>query len=485
MPPTTPELVDDENVGGSDAFFQPDLYCDEPEFKQQLQSFWLSTAMDAIRPKRGPQESRLERFEVLVLNFLAAGGKALAVPMGKFGEVEYEKSRYNKRGITDRFRELVNLLGDHGLLEIDKGDFKKKRRTAVKPLGPLKKLIRRLEPLAPAIEYRGEIVMLKDRHGRLVDYEDSEETNRWRYVVEGLNALLRDTQVAWRSGRKLKEHKGQVVFQRKFNRQSFDCLGRLYCGAVQTLRKTTRATILLNGEETAEPDFKGLHPRLLYAAEGLQIAPEVDVYEFAKTAKVSAGLRDSMTKKQMRDLAKSVQFCAFNAKGKRSACKAIKHKHHIEYSDARALYDAMAAQHVPIAQYFGADMGIRLQRLDSDIMTLVLAEMVALGIPGLPIHDSVVCPKRTLATVTSIMAAAAELYVGVALPTDPANNASAKHQLSSDYAKAVASEAAKHDQPIGIIKLRAEAERYVKPLTEREIKRLEKLQREADTAIVY
>ena len=49
----------------------------------------------------------------------------------------------------------------------------------------------------------------------------------------------------------------------------------------------------------------------------------------------------------------------------------------------------------------------------------------------------------------------------------------------------VASEAAKHDQPIGIIKLKAEAERYVKPLTEREIKRLEKLQREAETAIVY
>ena len=485
MPPTTPELVDDEHESGSDAFFQPDLHCDHPDFAKQLEVFWLSPAMTAIRPKRGPQESRLERFEVLVLNFLAAEGKALAVPMGKFGEVEYEKSRYNKRGITDRFRDLIYLLGDHGLLDVDKGDFKKKRRTAVKPLGPLKKLIRSLEPLAPAVEYRGEVVMLKGHNGRLVDYEDNAETNRWREVVESHNALLRDTQIAWRSGRKLNEHKGQLVFQRKFNRQSFDCLGRLYCGAVQTLRKTTRATILLNGEETAEPDFKGLHPRLLYAAEGLQIAADVDVYEFAKTAKVSAGLRDSMTKKQMRDLAKRVQFCALNAKGKRSACDAIKNKHHIEYSDARALYDAMAAQHVPIAKYFGADMGIRLQRLDSDIMALVLAEMVALSIPGLPIHDSVVCPKPALATVTSIMAAAAELYVGVALPTDPANSASAKHQLSSDYAKAVASEAAKHDQPIGIIKLRAEAERYVKPLTEREIRRLEKLQREAETAIVY
>jgi len=485
MPPTTPELVDDENVSGSDAFFQPDLHCDEPEFKQQLAAFWLSPAMDAIRPKRGPQESRLERFEVLVLNFLAAGGKALAVPMGNFGEVEYEKSRYNKRGITDRFRELVNLLGDHGLLDVDKGDPKKKRRTTVKPLGPLKKLIRSLEPLAPAIEYRGEVVMLKDRHGRLVDYEDSDETNRWREVVESLNALLRDTQIAWRSGRKLKEHKGQLVFQRKFNRQSFDCLGRLYCGAVQTLRKTTRATILLNDEETAEPDFKGLHPRLLYAAEGLQIAPDVDVYSFAKTAKVSAGLRDSMTKKQMRDLARAAQLYAFNARGRKSACQAVENNKGIAYSDARALYDAMAAQHVPIAKYFGADMGIRLQRLDSDIMTLVLAELVALGIPGLPVHDSVVCPKRALATVTSIMAAASELYVGVALPTDPANNANAKHQLSSDYARAVAAEAAKHDQPIGIIKLKAEAERYVKPLTEREIRRLEKLQREAETAIVY
>ena len=52
-------------------------------------------------------------------------------------------------------------------------------------------------------------------------------------------------------------------------------------------------------------------------------------------------------------------------------------------------------------------------------------------------------------------------------------------------AKAVALEAAKHDQPIGIIKLKAEAKRHVKPLTEREIRRLEKLQREAEAAIVY
>ena len=94
-------------------------------------------------------------------------------------------------------------------------------------------------------------------------------------VVESHNALLRDSQIVWRSGRRRKEYRGQVVFQRKFNRQSFDCLGRLYCGAIQTLRKATRATILLNGEETAEPDFKGLHPRLLYAAEGLQIAAHV------------------------------------------------------------------------------------------------------------------------------------------------------------------------------------------------------------------
>ena len=89
MPPTTPELFDDEHESGSDAFFQPDLHCDHPDFAVQLEAFWLSPAIAAIRPKRGPQESRLERFEVLVLNFLAAEGKALAVPMGKFGEVEY------------------------------------------------------------------------------------------------------------------------------------------------------------------------------------------------------------------------------------------------------------------------------------------------------------------------------------------------------------------------------------------------------------
>ena len=77
MPPTTPELVDDEHVPAATLSFSfSDLHCDHPDFAEQLEAFWLSPAMAAIRPTRGPQESRLERFEVLVLNFLAAKGRA-------------------------------------------------------------------------------------------------------------------------------------------------------------------------------------------------------------------------------------------------------------------------------------------------------------------------------------------------------------------------------------------------------------------------
>ena len=52
------------------------------------------------------------------------------------------------------------------------------------------------------------------------------------------------------------------------------------------------------------------------------------------------------------------------------------------------LSDAITEFHAPIAHHFYTGVGLRLQRIDSDIAELVMLHFANKGIPILPLHDS-------------------------------------------------------------------------------------------------
>ena len=52
------------------------------------------------------------------------------------------------------------------------------------------------------------------------------------------------------------------------------------------------------------------------------------------------------------------------------------------------LSDAITEFHAPIAHHFYTGVGLRLQRIDSDIAELVMLHFATKGIPILPLHDS-------------------------------------------------------------------------------------------------
>ena len=64
---------------------------------------------------------------------------------------------------------------------------------------------------------------------------------------------------------------------RVFNDGRWDHGGRLYGGHWEYAPKARRKLLTINGEPTAELDFKALHPRLLYGRLGLEMAS--DPYE--------------------------------------------------------------------------------------------------------------------------------------------------------------------------------------------------------------
>ncbi len=184
--------------------------------------------------------------------------------------------------------------------------------------------------------------------------------------------------------------------------------GRLYAKGFenqtfQQLSQDARKSITLNGKQTVELDFAGLHIRMLYAREDIQFPPDKDPYRMV--------LPDS----DARPLLKQLLLVLINCKsGKVGAIQAIQeHAKKLEskesvrardleflssyYQYEEHLYriiEDFSRVHAEIASYFASDIGVHLQKQDSDIMMDVLSHFTERGILTLPIHDSVVIAKE-------------------------------------------------------------------------------------------
>jgi len=214
--------------------------------------------------------------------------------------------------------------------------------------------------------------------------------------------------------------------------------GRWYCEA-QQLPKKKRKNIRFIRSKSVELDYSAMHIGLLYSMVGEQIDWSVDPYQVGRLSKYPRGF----VKLALLRLVNSADIGAFKAIITRSGSKEnkleVKHAR-IEYENAKKIYpfqlergfDAqpprkpaildqiiegapvgvtgekflkdVQSAHKPIAKLFGQpDLGIQLQWLDSEVMTLVLSELTAIDVPAIPIHDSVVVPKRHEIKTKSIM----------------------------------------------------------------------------------
>jgi hypothetical protein len=160
--------------------------------------------------------------------------------------------------------------------------------------------------------------------------------------------------------------------------------GRFYGPSVQGLCKELRSHLYLNGLPTRELDYSGLHLRMLYHLEGLHY--EEDPY----------GYSDS----DERPYAKLIALVAINKQSGRGMINAMR-KAFAEHGLDRAPdheIDRMITQferaHARIKKHFCSDVGLRLQNLDSQITSLVLAWGLDRDIPVLPVHDSYIVPAQ-------------------------------------------------------------------------------------------
>jgi hypothetical protein len=170
----------------------------------------------------------------------------------------------------------------------------------------------------------------------------------------------------------------------------------------QQLPKEERPKLLLNSEKVAEIDYSAMHPHILYAWENKR-CPDY----FYETIMNQCGCD--------RFVAKKITLIAINAGSYKSLVGAInldKAKTEranrnratpepVLYSELKKqnltpeeVVEAIKIAHPAIAKYIYSALANKLMLVESDIMTSVLLKLMSLGIPALPVHDSVIVPSR-------------------------------------------------------------------------------------------
>ena len=211
------------------------------------------------------------------------------------------------------------------------------------------------------------------------------------------------------------------------------CLGGRYYGDIQTMRKTERMMLKIDGEETVEPDFKALHLCMLYARRGVQLDPiNNDPYKID-------GFDRPTVKLAMLSFINSEHIKAFKRNITKSGNPEIKELYHKYQADNKTfvlrssqgfpakepfespsirgfiegmpdginggeLVASLLKTHHEIKDDFGTkDIGLKLQFSDSEIMSKILTTLSNENIPVIPVHDSVRCKKTDLDRVIEVM----------------------------------------------------------------------------------
>ncbi len=282
------------------------------------------------------------------------------------------------------------------------------------------------------------LIILKDKDGNVIDYEETEDTRRMTENLKAINKALdnwaillyiTDEELKKLNERLAKDpNKGPIDFTNKrlhriFNNGSWNQGGRFFGGWWQNIPREYRVHIRLDNKHVVECDYSGLHINMLYALEKLPM-PKGDVYHLD-------GYSNDPT---FRRFVKQLVLILVNADSREKARKAIHYAVHQEkslelppeipstkQSDLDPVIDALERKHKKIKHYFCTGKGIDLQNLDSKMAETVMMHFVrpsGLGYAILPLHDSFIVHHGLEETLKKKMKAAFRKMFGRSINVD-------------------------------------------------------------------
>ena len=248
-----------------------------------------------------------------------------------------------------------------------------------------------------------EVIRLKNDAKALIAYADTDETHRMRREILAQNEAIGSIKTGlnspnWCFDRHglLRSERATINPSKAFLRRVFNSTwqegGRLYGGWWQNLPVADRMRLRIDSSSVTELDFPHLHPTLMAAGAGLKWGggdPYI-VEGFARKQSKAAFqiLVNAPTRLAAHHaVADDLRRCGIADSGTR----------------AKQLIKALTDRHPKFERFWGSGMGRRLQRVDSDLCTNILAALRAKGLVGLSVHDSVVVIENAREVLIEIM----------------------------------------------------------------------------------
>ena len=161
---------------------------------------------------------------------------------------------------------------------------------------------------------------------------------------------------------------------RVFHDTDFKTGGRYYGGWWATIPSEFRRHLVIDGKATVEVDFRGLHPSILYAKEGLEMP--TDPY---------AGILGE----RYRGISKKLFNALINAKHDlQGPPRNVRTRYADQPLSWVGIKQRIYELHKPISHYFCTGVGLTLMHEDSELATKVMLHFAKMGVPCLPVHDS-------------------------------------------------------------------------------------------------
>ncbi|MFC2027439.1 hypothetical protein ACFLU3_02000 [Chloroflexota bacterium] len=223
------------------------------------------------------------------------------------------------------------------------------------------------------------------------------------------------------SNLKLKDaHVSQVGLHRAFSKGGCGRYFQRGGYSYQSISESERLKILIDGYEVAELDYTAMHPNILYSLEGTQApddiyGPVIDVlkegYVSVTKFMVKKVILTAINTKDYRGLTSSINL------NKAGEMKANQHRVENGFPEKPILYDelkrcglepkviveAFKQVHPTIEKHVYGYKANKLMLYESQVMTHVLFHLMRVGIPAIPIHDSLLFPRQHWDQVKYVM----------------------------------------------------------------------------------
>lgn len=426
-------------------------WSDHPEVRGYVDQIWQRHFVEdgAATKKPGPKPKTAfkNQLRVVILDLYVAWleDPSLCIGISMSPNAWDTNSRYNALHISKRVIPIVARLREVGLIDLSTGSYAGpnapgNRTTRIRASEELVKWFEGNDVPRDAIVRadQTECIILKDGDeagdgSKLHEYEDTDQTVAMREELRAYNRVLADSfidiptlddpfiETTVNSGpekgsvkRQPTDHHHKFV-RRIFSRGDWGLNGRFYGGWWQQINSEWRNQIFINDTPAVEVDFDGIHVSILSLKRGVVL--EGDPYALPD------GLVPGTPPVLQRKLVKMLVLTAINARSIGAAYRSFRDGFPTGHmgktltnEDLGRLLDAFVHLHPHLKDAIGADQGIRLMNVDSQIAERVHRHFTVQGVPVLSVHDSYIIDYTRVGELKAVMAAASAEVVGFALP---------------------------------------------------------------------